>query len=99
MRRFASVRAVRSARNLQSWARCALHVGLHVHLVQMDEHAPECRFVPSGADGCQGLWYAGSVCHLVQMSDMACCEQVSAIWCRWLTMILECWFVPSGTDG
>ena len=35
MRRFASVRAVRSARNLQSWARCALHVGLHVHLVQI----------------------------------------------------------------
>ena len=53
----------------------------------MDEHAPE--FVPSGADGGQGLLYAGSVCHLVQMSDMACCEQVSAIWCRWLTMILE----------
>ena len=45
--------------------------GLHVHLVQMDEHASECRFVPSGADGCQGLLYAGSVCHLVQMSDMA----------------------------
>ena len=57
----------------------------------------ECRFVPSGADGCQGLLYAGFVRHLVQMSDMACCEQVSAIWCRWLTMIW-CWFVPSGTD-
>ena len=47
--------------------------------MQMDDHAPECRLVPSGADGGQGLLYTGSVCHLVQMSDMACCEQVSAI--------------------
>ena len=45
--------------------------------------------MPSIADGGQGLLYAGSVCHLVQMSDMACCEQASAIWCRWMNMHLS----------
>ena len=68
----------------------------------MDEHAPECRFVPSGTDGCQGLLYAGSVCHLVQMSDMACCEQVSAIWCRWMNMHVRaglCHLVQMGCQG